>query len=339
LSQKIEQLENGERFSLSTDEWTSLKNRRFAGLNLHGKKVRLLGMIRIKGSMTSERGKEIIQRKLSEFGLDLTKHIVATVTDGAAVMRKMGELMDVEHQICNAHGLHLAVIDVLYKKKSAFSMEESASEESDEEDEVEGSTQVAEDMELQEDFGIIINKIRKVVKTFKRSPLKNDLLERLCEEEKQKKLVMILDTRTRWNSMLAMVKRFLEMKEVVKKALIELDNEDDFPSHSECEALSDVVEALDIIESGTKELSKDSSSLHTADLVFEYMLHKLEGLSSPIGHELFLSVKKRILERRKVTLSGLLGMLEEAAGYKDTREESKFLSYPHHSDVTNLATV
>ena len=49
-------ISNKNRFSISLDEWTSIKNQRYVGLNLHLNDVTLqsLGMVRIKGPMTAE---------------------------------------------------------------------------------------------------------------------------------------------------------------------------------------------------------------------------------------------------------------------------------------------
>ena len=68
--------------------------------------------------MKAEDSLMIIAEKLSEFGLNLKEHIVGMVTDGAAVMEKTGQLSEVLHQICHSHGIHLAVVDVLYKKNN-----------------------------------------------------------------------------------------------------------------------------------------------------------------------------------------------------------------------------
>lgn len=46
----------------------------------------------------------------------LETDIVAITKDGAKVMVKMGRQLPFTHQLCIAHGLHLAVMDVLYSK-------------------------------------------------------------------------------------------------------------------------------------------------------------------------------------------------------------------------------
>ncbi|CAF4947360.1 unnamed protein product [Pieris macdunnoughi] len=48
--------------------------------------------------------------------LDADTDIIGMSTDGASVMVKVGKLMNCYQQLCFAHGLQLAVINVLYKK-------------------------------------------------------------------------------------------------------------------------------------------------------------------------------------------------------------------------------
>ena len=50
-----------------------------------------------------------------QFELRLDK-ILSMTDDGAAVMVKIGILVEAEHQLCMVHGIQLAVVDVLYKK-------------------------------------------------------------------------------------------------------------------------------------------------------------------------------------------------------------------------------
>jgi hypothetical protein len=129
-------VEAGERFSLSLDEWTSKRNRRYMALNLHqNTSIQGLGMVRIDGSMPAEKAKDIVETKLADFGLSLKKHIVGTTTDGASVMKKMGRLMQVTHQLCHAHGIHLAVVHVLYKMTPSIEVDENDGASSDEDDE------------------------------------------------------------------------------------------------------------------------------------------------------------------------------------------------------------
>ena len=346
----LQQQKKGKRFSLCMDEWSSLRNRRYAGVTLHGEEVQLLGLIRITGTMPAEKGRDLLVAKLLEFNLHLEEDIVGISTDGATVMRKMGRLLPIQHQVCTLHGLHLAVTDVFYKRKEdVWERDNEEESEEDEEDaqadpvmlaEVDGEpnlVEFGEAMELNDRFGPLIQKVRKISKSFRRSPLKNDLLEKKCQEKGMKPKPLVSDTKTRWNSMLAMLKRFLEMKDLVGEVLSEMDTTRDFPAEEELRLLSDLVEALEIVEDGSLELSKDDCDLAKADIAFRFMLQELNSLTSPVGKSLFKAVEKRIQERRKKSLAALLSFLKDPAGYNNMADDSTFLNYPRPSELAKEA--
>ena len=136
-------------FSITLDEYTSSRNRRFININVHVKNRHWnLGMVRIFGSMPADKAVTIVREKLKEFGICLDSDIVAATTDGAAVMKKFRKAILPTHQLCLAHGIHLAVCDVLYKttpvqevipdldKEEDFALDDiSISDDSDYEDE------------------------------------------------------------------------------------------------------------------------------------------------------------------------------------------------------------
>ena len=84
-----ERIENGERFSLTTDEYTKMV-KKYANLNIHvpGGETFAIGMIRVRGSLPAERAKDILCEKLHKFGISEDEHLVATTKDGA-VSRKL----------------------------------------------------------------------------------------------------------------------------------------------------------------------------------------------------------------------------------------------------------
>jgi len=102
LSELRLRLKEGKRFSLTFDEWTSVRNRRYMIINVHddGPQFWSLGLLRVHGSMPAETCVDLIRKKLDEFGLDLDKDIVAVCSDGASVMCKVGKLLSAEHQLC-----------------------------------------------------------------------------------------------------------------------------------------------------------------------------------------------------------------------------------------------
>ena len=63
-----------KKFSLTLDEWTSKRNRRYINVNIHGmdKKQHNLGLIRIYGSCPAEKAVELVEQRLNEFCLNFT---------------------------------------------------------------------------------------------------------------------------------------------------------------------------------------------------------------------------------------------------------------------------
>ena len=105
------------RFSITFDESTSMRNRRYMNINVHFQGgFRSRGMIRIQGSLNAAKAIKLVEERLQLFGLDLNKDVVATLTDGASLIVKFGKETCPEHVTCYAHAIHLAVCDVLYKK-------------------------------------------------------------------------------------------------------------------------------------------------------------------------------------------------------------------------------
>lgn len=116
------QLQNGGRFSVSLDEWTSVANIRYMNVNVHsGQDFYNLGLAEMgEGSYPADRCLDLLREKLAEFEVSLGNHVVGIVSDGATVMKKMGRLSGNVHQLCYTHAIHLAVCDIIYKKAAAM---------------------------------------------------------------------------------------------------------------------------------------------------------------------------------------------------------------------------
>ena len=63
----------------------------YMNVNLHTNgSLYNLGLVRVVGSMPSEKAVEIVSKKLSEFKLEFNNNIVRTTANGASVMVKFG---------------------------------------------------------------------------------------------------------------------------------------------------------------------------------------------------------------------------------------------------------
>ncbi|GFT80843.1 uncharacterized protein TNCV_2714731 [Trichonephila clavipes] len=160
-------------------------------------------MLRISGSFSAENCVKASETKLQEFGITTEKHIVACVADGASMMVKFGKIMSCEYHLCYAHAIHLAVCDVLYNKQidlveNTVEVEDKSHEEDNSEsEELAEDLDKALDLEFESGVGIdalfhvtyaeknsttnineTIKKIRNVVKLFRKSPIKKDILQK-----------------------------------------------------------------------------------------------------------------------------------------------------------------
>ena len=115
-----DKLRKGERFSVTLDEFTAKNIRRFSNFNIHFPREdpKCIGMMRIMGSFNAEAAAEQLEQKLRDYGLDINTDIVGNTTDGCSMMISMGEKLPTIHQLCHAHGIHLAVVAVVYKVRS-----------------------------------------------------------------------------------------------------------------------------------------------------------------------------------------------------------------------------
>lgn len=128
------------RFTLILDEWTSVAQKRYLNICLHGGDSFFnLGLVLIPGRSSASEIRIIIETRLTEFNLCFENHIVATVSDGPNVMKRFVTESPVDGFFCWNHAIHLAVIEVLYVKSSLL-YSESESELS--EDDLECETHV-----------------------------------------------------------------------------------------------------------------------------------------------------------------------------------------------------
>jgi hypothetical protein len=327
-------LKEGEVFSATMDEWTSVRNRRYMNINIHAStEYWNLGLIRVKGSMPAEKCVDLIGEKLKQFGLSIDQ-IVAMTTDGASVMKKVGRLIPSQHQICIIHGLHLAIVEVIYNKTIRDSTENDELDDVDDNlvfdddaeltdtndrdgfniDHVEGN----ESLTLQENgmIGPLVLKIRKIVKLFRQSPVRNDdVLQQNLVKATGKELSLILDIKIRWNSMLDMLERFRKSVDSIRTSLVTLELDISF-SKSDVDRLDLIIAALQPVKVAVTALCADDMNLFTADITLKFMLDEIRQQNNELANELLNELIGRIKERRTVW-SDVLNYLHSAHNSDD----------------------
>ena len=73
-----ERKKNGEKFSLSLDEYTSISNKRYLNINVHEENASVwnLGLVRIHQALPAETLLELVTSHIAEFGLDFEQDIL-----------------------------------------------------------------------------------------------------------------------------------------------------------------------------------------------------------------------------------------------------------------------
>ncbi|KRY95958.1 hypothetical protein T11_11396, partial [Trichinella zimbabwensis] len=112
-------------------------------------------------------------------------------------MKTIGRLLGIVHQLCYNHGIHLAVADVIYCVKYC-------DDDGDFDEYPENEADIKNEFNVE--VGDVVKKVRKIVAFFQRSTVINDCLQKMCEDMLGKNLALIMDSRVRWKSMLAMLR-------------------------------------------------------------------------------------------------------------------------------------
>lgn len=195
LINQLQKLKNeGVKVSMTLDEWTSIGNRRFMNVNVHSpmliKKFVNLSLVRVIGNMPARICLQLLEKRLLTFELSLKDDVVCTTTDGASVMIAFGRYAALFHQQCLAHGIKLAILDVLYKKKencqsqlNEIAVDGNLTSDEDEDDNDGFHVPVTTNQNNEFIFTELIEKVRKIAKLFRKSPNKKRFTAEICERE------------------------------------------------------------------------------------------------------------------------------------------------------------
>ena len=323
-----------EWLSIDTDEWTSVRRRRYLNISVFAKQTIVwnLGLVRITGSASSERLVELLEVRLKEFGVDLRKHVVAITTDGAPVAKKIATLAETLRQLCLAHGIHLAVCDVLYEKKDGNVREiadESSDSDTDEEEDAYDIEQHSEILDFSsQSIAAMVRKVRRLGVLFKQSTIYREKLQKYVQEKYGNvsvELQLLIDCKTRWSSLYFMLERFTKISDCVEKTLI------DFGSHISISpfdktVLASVAKALEPIMMTVKVLSQRDCNLLKARAALKLMMLQIWRQNNKFARRLVRRLRERIAERWEIS-AGVLYYL---------RHGSYIDSFPNFSAALNI---
>lgn len=194
---------------------------------------------------------------------------------------------------------------MLFKKNINYTVTHEAPEPVDEpqEDDDTGFTPesvVVEVLEFTDEFNLAqtIAKVRDTVKIFRSATKKDMYLDPKVLQTIGKTLAVQLDCKTRWDSTVTMLERFLRLTEgnCIQHALIDAKSNIVF-SEEEISILKNVTTSLKLVQITTKTICKRNSTLLDADSAMAYLIRHLNS-NDAFVQALKLAITTRYKERR-----------------------------------------
>jgi len=152
--------------------------------------------------------------------------------------------------------------------------------------------------ELSPQYRHIIDKVRKIVKLFRKSPVKNDsILQKYVKEAHQgKELSLLLDCPTRWNSLVTMLSRFSLLRTSIQKAMIDLKAPEQ-PTDPDFAVVDEIIAALEPVALAVQVLSRKDVNLLSAEAAIQFCVAQLREQQSQLGKTMAAALLSRVRER------------------------------------------
>jgi hypothetical protein len=117
--------------------------------------------------------------------------------------------------------------------------------------------------------------VRKIVRVFRTSAVKNDLLQKYVKQEFGHEITLKLDVPTRWNSIICMLDAFFKLRHPIMKTLNDL-NLEELIKNVDYALLENLKNSLEPIQLAVENLSRIDATLYSADVVINFMKTKLK---------------------------------------------------------------
>ena len=112
-----------------------------------------------------------------------------------------------------------------------------------------------------------------------------------------KELNLMLDSPTRWNSIVPMIERYLLLKSCIKKALIDLNSQINL-NENDIEMMQELLNILKPVQMAVEALSARDCNLVTAEGVMQFLFNSIRVLPGTLSKNVLEALQKRLLERR-----------------------------------------
>ena len=163
-------------------------------------------------------------------------------------------------------------------------------------------------VQLQQFVAEVIGKVRTVIKMFCKSPLKDEILQKHIQAHLNTEMKLILDSKTRWNSLLEMINIFVRVEKCIRMALVEIGTFTTI-TNAEIKTLHDLIDVLEPVKHAVDRLCRRNATLLTAERIHDFVFKTLPNSNSAYSASLKSHLKVRIKDRRNACLVHLLEYL------------------------------
>ena len=145
---------------------------------------------------------------------------------------------------------------------------------------------------------------------FHKSPTKDEILLKHIQAQLNTELKLILDSKTRWNSLLEMIKIFVRAETCIRMALVEIGTSTTI-TNAEIKILHDLIDVLEPAIHAVDELCRRKATLLTAKRIRDFVFKTLSNYNSPYSASLKSRLEVKIKDRRNTCLVHLLEYLRD----------------------------
>ena len=282
--QKIKDLivtrDKRQMLSLSFDKWTSADNKKFIGVYLYvGGESVCLGLIYYTGFCGAEEILINLKKTLSRFGLQL-RDISLFISDCGSDVQLAGRIANVFTFPCLAHVINLIVKQFICNvgnETENFDEEQlnalNSDCDSDNDDDENDNT-------FETMLSGTVHRLRELCRKIKKSPTLRDKLANVQLALGQTILSIVIDNKTRWNSLYDCMTRFLELKPILISILPSEDLND-----FDWDKVASICRTLKPLKECTLALQSNKSDAALAVKVIKFLNHLAHmepALNSPI---------------------------------------------------------
>lgn len=162
------------------------------------------------------------------------------------------------------------------------------------------------------DYHDLLKNSRKLIKYIKLSTVRNHVFQSKVKALFEREIELHLDVKTRWNSIPTMLEPLIKTETAIRETLLEFKADLDLVDNVDFDALKDLLDAMKPVKLAVENLSREDSTLMSADTILEFMFEKLSLMNSEISKKLMDNLKIRIDERWNADVMNLLRSLKNS---------------------------